>query len=626
LIGRTSRKSKHPGLSASQCVTMERASASASEEESGDAADRPNRWKGTASTWRALTEQERGLAGSLDQLRNRDLSFHLYTAHALKKRADQYNALKSQKAQKSRRNDLPEPDVEEPDEEGQGWAPPQNWTAWPLPPHLVPREGELVGPSDGDESYTFKKKEPIRPSRALEEALMGVTLKLAKERFEARRENAVDDDASDGMEASILQDMEQEDQEAGSGERQIKKGSQPPDPTALKPVVSADEDRSRTLLRPTIRHTLSKLDEALTNLHYARETCHHYGQYAQSEATTDDDTKSQASSTSRRSSVRSRSRSRSTGRKKGRPKKFAPLPSRPKDSGSNLQEVDDETEFLRLKTTKRGRPKKSYPRLEGETALEYQVRIARRQKKPMPSFAQPSRSQSPEATSSTDGTPKKPQPKRATSEERAQARQKKLRPRDWSDVLGAAALAGFPPDAIARATQRCANLFGESMTMRTMVEAPFDDKEADIDTLYQPEEIPDLPSDYSDEEAATRPSSRASDEYRNPRGNVRNNVLCPIEGCRREKKGFKKESDLRRHLQKGHRMTDSEIEDALDSDAEMDGAVHVDGFLKPLKNLRFRGREGMQKGKKRMRSASRADEHDEEPEVEEEEAWSSEDA
>ena len=49
--------------------------------------ERPNRWKGPPSTWQSLTEQERGLAASLDQIRNADLSLHLYNAHALKKTA-----------------------------------------------------------------------------------------------------------------------------------------------------------------------------------------------------------------------------------------------------------------------------------------------------------------------------------------------------------------------------------------------------------------------------------------------------------------------------------------------------------------------------------------------------------
>lgn len=55
--------------------------------ESESEVTRPNRWAGAPSTWQSITQQERDLAGSLDELRNRDLSVHLFNAHALSKRA-----------------------------------------------------------------------------------------------------------------------------------------------------------------------------------------------------------------------------------------------------------------------------------------------------------------------------------------------------------------------------------------------------------------------------------------------------------------------------------------------------------------------------------------------------------
>ena len=48
---------------------------------------RANRWPDAPSTWLSVTAQERGLASSLDALRDRDLSVHLYNAFALRKRA-----------------------------------------------------------------------------------------------------------------------------------------------------------------------------------------------------------------------------------------------------------------------------------------------------------------------------------------------------------------------------------------------------------------------------------------------------------------------------------------------------------------------------------------------------------
>ena len=48
---------------------------------------RPNRWTGPPTSWQHLTDAERGLAASLDTIRNGDLSIHLFNAHALKRRA-----------------------------------------------------------------------------------------------------------------------------------------------------------------------------------------------------------------------------------------------------------------------------------------------------------------------------------------------------------------------------------------------------------------------------------------------------------------------------------------------------------------------------------------------------------
>jgi hypothetical protein len=541
---------------------MERRNSITSDSESESAKeDRPNRWTGVSSTWKSLTEQERGLANSLDQLRDQDLSIHLYNAHALKKPgATQEN------------------DDEEREGEKKPWIPNKTWTAWPLPPDQVPREEEHVGPEDDNERYTLKKREVWRPSRGLEEALMGVTLKQAKERFDARE--------SAGSHWEINEaDDELEHERQGAGDEgpidpTIKESSQPPPQKEIfMPIVSADDGRSRDILRPSIRHTLSKLDELLMALHHSRETCRHYA--SQSETTADDEPDARASS---------RGRDSSKGPKKirGRPRKFADI-SRSNSRGRSQTQGLDDPSHSRVKVARRGRPKKQYPYLLGETEHEYHIRIARLQKKPLPSYAPPLVADSPEPLSSPDNRPFRKAPaRRATSTERATSRQKKLRLRDWSEVLGAAALVGFPPDVIARAAHRCAELFGESMTMRTMFEGPFG-SDAEVETSYQPNMVPSLPSDSSDDGAEMRPSNRGSNvRDARPLKHQENKFLCPLDNCPRKATGFRNLYDLKRHMKKGHKMPDNKIEDALDSDSEMDGAVHLDGFLKPLKNVKGR--------------------------------------
>jgi hypothetical protein len=48
--------------------------------------NRPNRFKGPRSTWRMLTEDEKLVCTSMTQLRDQDLSVHLYNAHSMKRR------------------------------------------------------------------------------------------------------------------------------------------------------------------------------------------------------------------------------------------------------------------------------------------------------------------------------------------------------------------------------------------------------------------------------------------------------------------------------------------------------------------------------------------------------------
>jgi hypothetical protein len=57
-----------------------------SDDTEGSDIKRSNKWTGASSTWLSLTAQERGLIASLDQVRDEDLSIHLYNAYALKHR------------------------------------------------------------------------------------------------------------------------------------------------------------------------------------------------------------------------------------------------------------------------------------------------------------------------------------------------------------------------------------------------------------------------------------------------------------------------------------------------------------------------------------------------------------
>jgi hypothetical protein len=568
---------------------------------------RENRWKGPPRTWQQLTEEERGLAASLDELRNRDLSLHLYNAFALKRQAKDVDA----------RIDNKESNDAEDADETNGFKPPRSWTAWPIESSNVPREGEQIGPDDGDDIFTLKRDEVTKPSRDLEDLLVATTLRFAKEKFQAREsesENDMDDADAEHVETQSELDQSRG-EDAGDGANSIKAHSEPPSTTTiLRPAVSVDDERSQGLLRPSIRHTLSKLDEVLMALHHARQTCQRYA--SQSEPDTDVESMSRASSKAPDQSGDEHIPKVKGPR--GRPRKHAPIstPTTRENTPFGAETDDPETwRATSAKTTRRGRPKKVYEKLEGETQIEYLTRVARIQKKPLPKFAPPLRSE-PSGSVSPSKSPKKGR----YSQLQDHYHRRNLALRDWSEVLGSAALVGFSPGVIARATQRCANLFGESMTMRTMIEGPVSAKAMDRLVEYHPGMIPDLGgfddetySRPSEDEMSFSASETAAIKNANDSFSVnRKSYYYPSTTCPGNKSGFETSADLLKHLKTEHKMSKKQTEEMMfDSDDEMDGAVHVDGFLKPISGKRgWRGLDT--RGRKRGRWAEngKAEEED----------------
>jgi hypothetical protein len=571
-----------------------------------------------------LTEQERGLDASLVELRNRDLSIHLYNSFALKSSSRKYREAKKLKSEASpslgslgidESGDAAGADIE--DLAGKEWAPPMVWTAWPVPPEQVPRKDERVGPEDEDEMFTFKRRDKERPSTQLEEELVGTALKFAKERWEARETAPVYEDSADeaGNDMVIIHEPGRADDHGvgteeihdGSSferhrERIVKESSEPPKERAIyQPVLSADDERSRDLLQPSIRHTLSRIDSVLMALHHARQTCRQFA--SDSESSTDDER--QASKTPRDRSVSTKrareddimpsgqvagEESAPAKRPVGRPRKFTNLTSRPKPTSDAEQDTEKVDTPVRTKKTRKGRPMKHYEALKGETHDEYLIRIARLQKKPLSKL-----------TLSRPATPE-PAIELEPPLEKGRREPSKVGTRDWSEVLGSAALVGFPPDVIARTARRCADLFGESMTMRELVENSAGAEENDYLTTFEPEEIPNLDC----ESPSSLQSSEEDDTEKAVSLKARNDALaqnnwpCPFESCTRHLQGFAVRSNLKRHLMKVHKMTEDEVDGTLDDTKEMHGGVHVDGFLKPIKVP-----TGMRGVDKRQRSEGR---------------------
>ncbi|KXH26711.1 RNA polymerase I specific transcription initiation factor [Colletotrichum simmondsii] len=623
---------------------------------------RPNRWKGNKATWNSYTQEERLLHRSMEQLRNRDLSVHLYNAFALRNRA-----VRPSVAGYPNEADTDRP-LEEIVDSGE-WRPPNLWTAWPMNSRIVPGDDFLKETHDEDDDFTTRSRKEQLPSTALEEELTATILRQAKERFLRRqrrareREDAVrtrDESANKRTAASSVSAhpsaVSDEDEEgntpppsgqgaqaAGASDVEVEK---PKRSKTYEPVVSANDDLSADLLRPSVRHILSTLDNTLTALHNSRLAGLSYMTDSSASATdVEDNNASDAASVSSAASRASSSASKR--KKKGRPRSKAPRTPEP--------------EWTRA-LERRGRPRKVAVPLPGETEKEMKIRIARASKKRIPfssdeedaaaaaaetegegdavvkkddegSGAETSRSRSPRK--------RRDLPAEARAEAKIKARETMLGNwglRDWSDVIGAASLSGFKPDVVARAAQRCADLFGQGMEMRTLFEGPAtkgpkpqmtryisgggggtaapyagasssEDSEKERPVVkarrfgaassrqnsLARDSIPPSDSDATGRGRSTTAAAAARRSRSASRASSVGFFYCPVSGCERSLEGFGRRANLQRHVATMH---PGRVGDALgsgggggggsdrfdvESEDEMVGAVHVDGFLRPIR-------------------------------------------
>lgn len=478
------------------------------------------------------------------------------------------------------------------------------------------------------------------PSSELHEELGATILRLAGERFhrsKAREQRktvlaSIEADVApmnqgesqrEGQDTPGVSDPSSEDEkmmlddEGGKDEAAQPKRRKEGIPGTKEPVMSSNDDLSYEIIRPSVRHILSQLDSTLQILHNARIATTNYA----SDSSATSDSESDANS----------------GRKRGR--------GRPRSTHLTGTETSPHPDGgITPKASKRGRPRKVHIPHEGETHEEMLIRIARQSHRRLPLVAQDRDAafeewlrQGDERLAREEALLREEEELGIEPQDSAQERRlRRLGLRDWSDVVGAAALAGFSPQVIARTAKRCANLFGQGMVMRRLDEAPASRAPAFHTMEYRPEKIKlglDEDSDSDSQAgAATAASSRnntlsrqtslarlssrgrssspfrgrssphsASSAFGTPRnGTLRNRSqsksrsrsrssagfhLCPVPTCERSATGFTRRQNLRRHMQLVHPGRGDEDEE-WDSEDEMLGAVHVDGFLKPINPAR----------------------------------------
>ncbi|KAG9255933.1 uncharacterized protein F5Z01DRAFT_634902 [Emericellopsis atlantica] len=577
---------------------------------------RPNRWTGPASTWRHLTEEERLLWHAYEKVENENLGIHLYNVFALRKRAENPATMGDVTVQLDNGSEAV-------------WTPPKMFTAWPLIKDRLPEEHFVKREDDEDEPYTYRKEETKYPSTDLREELNATILRMAKQRFRKRkaRWDAVRpsvEDAGDELEQASSEEDDDEplapaespqhrehgqDEDDRDGSTEDRDDDHPQTETATprqrippktyEPIVSLEDHAS--LLNPISRHIISQVNKTLSILSASRTIG--LGGYD-----SDSSSSSDTSTTSRRRTSRSR---------------------RSPSATSNTSTKSPTT------SGKRGRPRKVHARKAGETDEEMATRVAREMHRALPPPSRP-------ASADNDNDSAFEAWLRT---EQKQPRQPSKKPpprlfglRDWSDVVSSAALAGFSPDVIARTTQRCANLFGEGMVMRSLHELPADKGDGVASREYRPERIPtsDMDSDDGDggcrdgastllqRRVASRQSSFAASDRSSPSrsrsrsASVGTNFYCPLASCPRAGKGFARRANLRRHMELLHPGAVGDVHMAspglagseVDSEDEVYGAVHVDGFLKPIAPGRgWREQTAAPRERKRRRKGKRGRGH-----------------
>jgi hypothetical protein len=532
-----------------------------SESESEDAEDeespaRPNRFPGPPQSWKSYTAADRQIATSLNQLEETDLAAHLYNAHALKRRvrrpardvAELHNwQSKDVWLKKGKELQYADPVGQIQTE----LIPSKDWTAWPLPPaQLFTQHDKLrrttVGQEDGQ--WFIDGTSAQDPGQDLREETLGLFLRLAKDNWQSKTSqngaqearNRVTNPRARSRSKSVQSmrsqtdvkmkdkddsetDHQEEDQHTGT-----RRGRKPQSQTYTRPVVLADDAKAFAISQPTINSLLEQLDDVAmairrTRLNHFKRGGASSDMSSQSEFTSDAESIGPCSRSSSRqgnSSTRKRA-SRPSSRSSSKAKQTAQKTS---DHQASLQDSDSASEYEEpLATLPKSQTGRKRSRSES-TADEDDISSAR-------------------DWSGRAGL------------------------MDWSEVLGIAAIKGWDERAIARTAQRCAALFGESMSFATFNES-LATKPSTEPVHYTPTTVP-----------APRTHGIISKLRKRPLFQV-GTLRCPHEDCYGNDKEFALPYRVVEHCMRVHGY-DPRLNDS-DNEERTIGGVHVDGFLQPI--------------------------------------------
>lgn len=476
--------------------------------------------------------------------------------------------------------------------------------------------------NDEDEVFTYRRADDDSPRSRLEEVVSATTLRFAKERFRQRNIAESAHQGDDGIVKTEPSASENEPQSSESGEHseddegmdtdqesegRRRRKQKAPMRRTLKPVVATDDDVSHDLIRSSTRRVLEKFYDTLTILHNGRMT---------SAQGVEDSGESSSESEDGQGDLE-------TPQKLSQSRHSSQPGSSPERSPSRSRLPAEDGVGEPTKKSNRGRPRK-YVQREGESERDFKIRRGRALKGKIE--LPPTDADDDGATTTAGESQSSPRKRRlgrkrrreSMSEDKENPTHKKLARlnlRGWTDVVGAGALAGFSPGVIARATQRCANSFGQGMEMHKIKETAASSGASGVKTtVYQPGgEIPSSSSENEEDvgdldlrqarsmsrhssAAPSRVVSPTSDDDDNKEGaspkkspkratsRGKGQHFCPYADCDRALVGFDRPFNLKRHMKLVHGQDSLEVAEKKEAATDdMIGGVYRDGFLQPIK-------------------------------------------
>ncbi|KAL3465516.1 hypothetical protein BJX64DRAFT_252570 [Aspergillus heterothallicus] len=487
---------------------------------------RPNRFHGPADMWLKLTRDDREIVEALDEIRARDLAAHLYNADTLQSR------------RVANFEDPNEPKDDHGDDTClRGGI--EQWTAWPMPSDEVPRPDERLRRLE-DDKWTYRLKPDPRPSAGLEESIIALLLKTAKDRFHSRewdsssaKKGDMRYSKHDGVRAKIEAGHESDKQNTDG--RQLANKPDADDRNSetewdseqenlrlpQRPTFQIDEDISRQKLRPLARNVITNFEYLLRGLHQFH------------------------------GSLSSEERSRSRRAKRGRSSSWASDKSSVCSEYAPQSASEAESNGAHLRTTT-ARKKWTKPKT---------YRSQSRGRNPARATSNPQRH------GNNSGETQTPGPR---SSSRASYIQSGLT--DWKDVLGVASMVGLSPAVLRRAMDRFSALSNEDTTVTLIPDGSNEDFIEDVlrwassqYTLTASEGKNSLGSDLeshspslgalSTSGRSTSPANYKARKRKAMKGNTADNektLVCPFRKCPRHEKGFSRVWNLNQHLKNMH--------------------------------------------------------------------------